>query len=73
MAETLSEKQSAALEHIKTMQTKGIIEDPNTANEQEKQISVKDVLTKHLRLAWWIFIGQWQRSDRVLMLKLMAR
>lgn len=55
MAETLSEKQSGTLEHIETMQTKGVIEDPNTANEQEKQITVRDVFTKHPRLAWWIF------------------
>lgn len=55
MVETLSEKQSSTLEHIETMQTKEIIEDPNTANEQEKQITVKDVFTKHPRLAWWIF------------------
>lgn len=55
MAETLSEKQSSTLEHIETMQTKGVIEDPNTANEQEKQITVRDVFTKHPRLAWWIF------------------
>ena len=55
MAETLSEKQSSTLEHIETMQTKGAIEDPNTANEQEKQITVRDVFTKHPRLAWWIF------------------
>ena len=55
MTETLSEKQSATLDHIETMQTKDIIEDSNTANEQEKQITVRDVFTKHPRLAWWIF------------------
>jgi len=55
MTETLSEKQSATLDHIETMQTKDIIEDSNTANEQEKQTTVRDVFTKHPRLAWWIF------------------
>lgn len=55
MAETILEKPLAALEHIETMQTKDVIEDSNTANEKEKQITVRDVFTKHPRLAWWIF------------------
>jgi hypothetical protein len=55
MAETLSEKQSTTLDHIETMQTKDIVENSNTANEQEKQITVRDVFAKHPRLAWWIF------------------
>ena len=55
MAEALPEKQLASLDHIEMMQTKDIIEHANTANEQEKQITVRDVFTKHPRLAWWIF------------------
>lgn len=55
MTETLSEKQAATLDHIERMQTKDMIEHPNTANEQEKQITVRDVFSKHPCLAWWIF------------------
>ena len=55
MAETLSEKQSATLDHIETMQMKDINENSNAANEQEKQITVRDVFSNHPRLAWWIF------------------
>lgn len=55
MAETSIEKQSVTLDHIETMHEKDIAEHANTANEREKQITVRDVFTKHPRLAWWIF------------------
>ena len=55
MAEVSSEKQLGALDHIEVLHTKDIIEHSNIANEQEKQITVRDVFAKHPRLAWWIF------------------
>lgn len=55
MAETLPEKQSAILDHIETTETKDVTDQFNTANEREKQITVRDVFANHPRLAWWVF------------------
>jgi hypothetical protein len=55
MAEKVLEKQSATLDHTENVDPKEMIEQTNTANEREKQITVRDVFTKHPRLAWWIF------------------
>lgn len=47
-------------EHIELTDTKDIndVKDADTverANELEKQVTIRDVLRNHPRLAWWIF------------------
>lgn len=54
MADTALEKSSVSHDHVESVKEANT-DHAKIANEQEKQITIKDVFKNHPRLAWWIF------------------
>jgi hypothetical protein len=52
--EEVQKAKLSAQEHIELASTKDV-DITERANELEKQVTVRDVLKHHPRLAWWIF------------------